>query len=61
MVDIYKSIYGELNRVEEITDGVWINMVFPTEEEIEAISSKLDTDPDFIKAALDEYYKSYGV
>ncbi len=58
MVDIYKSIYGELNRVEEITDGVWINMVFPTEEEIEAISSKLDTDPDFIKAALDEEERS---
>ena len=58
MVDIYKSIYGELNRVEEITDGVWINMVFPTEEEIETISSKLDTDPDFIKAALDEEERS---
>ena len=58
MIDIYKSIYGELNRVEEITDGVWVNMVLPTEEEIERISSKLNTDPDFIKAALDEEERS---
>lgn len=59
MVKIYSSVYGELVEVEKITDGVWVNMVLPTEEEIERISSELKTDPDFIKAALDEEERSH--
>ncbi len=58
MVKIYSSIYGELVEVDEIIDGVWVNMVLPTDEEIEKISDKLKTDPDFIKAALDEEERS---
>lgn len=58
MVKIYSSVYGEIIEVDEIVDGVWVNMVLPTEDEIEQISEKLKTDHDFIKAALDEEERS---
>ena len=59
MVKVYSSVYGELIEVSEITDGVWVNMVLPNEDEIDMISSKLNIDPDFIKAALDEEERSH--
>jgi len=58
MVNIYSSIRGELVEVNEIIDGVWVNMVLPAESEIEMVSSRLNIDPDFIKAALDEEERS---
>ncbi len=58
MVKIYNSVYGELVECSEIVDGVWVNMVLPTEEEIDFVCNKLGTDPDFIKAALDEEERS---
>ncbi len=58
MVKIYSSVYNELVETSEIIDGVWVNMVLPTDEEIEMVSSKLKMDSDFIKAALDEEERS---
>ncbi len=58
MVKIYRSIYGEIIEINAISDGVWVNMVSPTEKEIEMVSSELNIDPDFIKAALDEEERS---
>lgn len=48
-----------LEKVTEITDGVWINMVAPTEAEIIYISSTLNLDEDFIRSALDDNERSH--
>ncbi len=54
MVNIYSSVEnGKLEEIEEIMDGCWINMVNPTEKDIQHYSGILDIDVDFIKAALD--------
>ncbi len=54
MVNIYNSVKnGKLEEVEEIIDGCWINMVNPTEKDIQHYAGVLDIDIDFIKAALD--------
>ena len=58
MVNIYSSVYGELVEVKNIIDGVWVNMILPTEDEINFVSKELDIDPDFLKAALDEEERS---
>ncbi len=54
MVNIYSSVEnGKLEELEEIIDGCWINMVNPTEKDIQHYAGVLDIDVDFIKAALD--------
>ena len=58
MVDIYISEDNMLVKSNEIKNGVWVNMVNPTEDEINYVSDKLSLDIDFIKSALDEEERS---
>ncbi|MEG2286093.1 MAG: magnesium transporter CorA family protein, partial [Eubacterium sp.] len=54
MINIYKTIDGKIVEIDEIEKHAWINMVDPTEEEIQSISTQLDVEEDFLRAALDE-------
>jgi magnesium transporter len=54
MINIYKTIDGKIEEVETIEKNSWINMVNPTEEELKFIMQKLEVEPDFLRAALDE-------
>lgn len=54
MIKIYKSINDELVCLDHIEDGVWVNMVSPSEDEIAKVCSSLNIETDYIKAALDE-------
>jgi len=54
MIKIYKTIDGKMEEIESIEKNSWINMVNPTEEELRFITEKLEVEPDFLRAALDE-------
>lgn len=55
MISIYKSnLEGEVENIDSIENGSWINMVSPSEEESLLVSQKLNIPLDFIKSALDE-------
>lgn len=55
MIEIFKSdINGKLTKVDEISQGCWINVVNPTRKDIEFIQSKIDIETDFLEAALDD-------
>ena len=54
MLKIFKTMNNELVQYESIEEGVWIDLVNPTAEEINQVSNTLNVDPDFLKAALDE-------
>lgn len=58
MIDYYISGEEGLKKVDKISDGVWVNMINPNEDEISHISKCLNLDPDFLKAALDEEERS---
>ncbi|WP_291559800.1 MULTISPECIES: magnesium transporter CorA family protein [unclassified Clostridium] len=59
MISIYKSNFeGELENIDSIENGSWINMVSPSEEESLLVSQKLNIPLDFIKSALDEEERS---
>ncbi len=58
MISIYQSTTSNIEKVNEINDGVWVNMVNPTENEISKISMELNLDSDLIKAALDDEERS---
>ena len=56
MISIYKTINesGELQAIDTIEHGCWINIVAPSDEDLLLISKKVDVSMDFLKAALDE-------
>ncbi|EMS72166.1 magnesium transporter CorA family protein [Ruminiclostridium cellobioparum] len=54
MMDIFKTVNNEIVRINSFDEGSWINMVNPTEEEINSVNSALGVEIDFLKAALDE-------
>lgn len=59
MIKIYNSNEnGQFFEVDTIEKGCWINMVHPSEAEIEYISKKLDIETDYLRDPLDEEEKS---
>jgi len=54
MIEIYKTIDGVISLTNNYDDGIWVNMVNPTEDEINKTSEKLGIEKDFLRAALDE-------
>ncbi len=58
MMTIYSSQDKQLKIVDKIEDGVWVNLVDPSEHEIREVNAVLKIDVDFIRAALDEEERS---
>lgn len=59
MLNIYKTTEDrQLETVSEISKGCWVNMVAPTEDEIQKICSRLDLPINFIKDPLDDEERS---
>lgn len=54
MYQILISQNDKLEIIDNIVPGAWINMLDPTETEIQEICNILNIEIDFIKAALDE-------
>lgn len=58
MLAILKTTPAGLKRLEEFEPGCWIDLVSPTEEELERVSTELVIPLDLLKAPLDEEEKS---
>lgn len=54
MIELYKTIDDKLCEVESIDDGVWMNIINPSNDEIVEVCSTLRIDEDFVRAALDD-------
>ncbi len=54
MLDIFKTVNNEIVRTNDFEEGSWVNLVNPTDEEINKVSNSLNVEVDFLKAALDE-------
>lgn len=54
MLSIHKTIDKKMTRLDAIQDGCWINLTYPTEDELNTVSETLNVDPGFLRAALDE-------
>lgn len=59
MMEFYKTIEGKITHVDELEEYTWVNMVAPTLEERDYIISKLNLEPNFFSAALDEEETSH--
>lgn len=59
MMKIYLSNeHGILQEKTEITNGCWVNLVSPTEQEISDLANKLQIPLEFIRDPLDEEERS---
>jgi len=58
MLAILKTTDTGLARLEQFEPGSWIDLVSPTEEELERVSRELNIPLDFLKGPLDEEEKS---
>ncbi|WP_242225350.1 magnesium transporter CorA family protein [Bacillus cereus group sp. BfR-BA-01380] len=59
MLNIYLTDRnGKLQEIEEIQKGCWINVLHPTEEEIQFLVQTLNVELDFIKDPLDDEERS---
>lgn len=56
MIKIYKNSLDDLSlkQIKEITPGCWIDVINPTEKEIEKLSNELLIDAEFINYILDD-------
>ena len=54
MIEILKTINNEIIRSDMYEDGVWVNIVNPSDEELSDITTKLNVEFVFLKSALDE-------
>lgn len=64
MIEIFKTQTGsnellrnELISLDSIEKGCWINLMSPTDEEIELVVRSIDINQDFIRDALDDEEK----
>ncbi len=54
MVNYYKTVDGRINEIDMPENGCWINLIDPTKEELDYVSSNFQIEQDFIVAALDD-------
>lgn len=54
MLEIFKTGDNGVQRLESFENGVWVNLIAPTEDEINMVSEATKIDMEFLKAALDE-------
>lgn len=54
MISIHKTIDGKMTKLDSIQDGCWVNLTYPSEDELNTVSATLGVEPAFLRAALDE-------
>lgn len=54
MIDFFKSTNGRIHRLSDLEEGCWINVINPTEDELNLLISDYEVEPEFLRAALDE-------
>jgi len=53
MIKIYKTVEKELKQIKRIEKGCWVNVINPTDEEINYLTKKFRIPLEFITDALD--------
>lgn len=54
MIAFYKSENGIMQQIDDIEPGCWVDVLEPTPEERQWLSSKLEIVPEFVQAAFDD-------
>jgi len=60
MIEIFRTTdpQTELVRVEQIERGCWINLIAPTQEELDRVTREMGIEPNFLSDPLDDEEKA---
>ncbi len=58
MLEILKTVNNKILLTNQFEDGSWVNLVNPNVAELERVSSSINVEMEFLKAALDEEERS---
>ncbi|MGE5473592.1 MAG: magnesium transporter CorA family protein [Ignavibacteriales bacterium] len=58
MLEIFKTVKDQLQELDHFEDGVWVNLIDPTPEEIKTVSEGLKIEIEYLHAPLDEEERS---
>lgn len=53
MLTIHKTVEGKMTQLDTVEDGCWVNLIYPSEDELRTVSATLGVEPSFLRAALD--------
>ena len=54
MLTIHKTVDGKMQKLDSIQENCWINLTYPSEDELNTVATALNLEPTFLRAALDE-------
>jgi magnesium transporter len=54
MLNFYKTEGNRVVQQDQLSPGCWVNVVEPTQQEIEYLTGDLGLDQDFVRSSLDE-------
>ncbi len=54
MLTIHKTVDGKMTQLNAVEEGCWVNLVYPSEDELRTVAATLNVEPTFLRAALDE-------
>lgn len=54
MINFYKTVNNQIKLIDEYEPNCWVNVVSPTQSEIDYLINELDLDYGFVKSSLDE-------
>ena len=49
MLSIHKTIGGKMTRLDAIQDGCWVNLTYPSEDELNTVAATLSVEPSFLR------------
>ena len=59
MMKIYRTQDKQLTRATDFTEGVWVCMTAPTQEEVREVAATLDIEQADLQAALDQIGRAH--
>jgi len=54
MLSIHKTVDGKMTKLDAVEDGCWVDLTYPSEDELKTVAATLAVEPSFLRAALDE-------
>ncbi len=59
MIKMYRTVNQELQCIDEVMDGMWVDVVNPTEEEITRLTEDFNISAHAIRAGLDDEERAH--
>ena len=59
MITMYKTFGDQIQKIDTLQAGSWVNVVAPTEEEKAYLIREIGVIPEFVQASLDEEESSH--